>query len=133
MIAVDTSALMAIILSEAEAEGCKAALAAETEVVISAGTVAEALIVAARRNVADAIRSTNATATLPEAEMAIFITQGRFTREYLRGGLAKPEDRQAAISGLCQQAGGRLISLYFTLGHYDFIVISEMPDAHAAS
>jgi len=23
--------------------------------------------------------------------------------------------------------------LYFTLGHYDFIVISEMPDANAAS
>jgi len=67
--------------------------------------------------------------------MAIFITQGRFTREYLRGGLAKPEDRQAAISSLCQQAGGRLLSLYFTLGHYDFIVVSEMemPDAQAAS
>ena len=38
--------------------------------------------------------------------MPVFFTQGRFTREYLRGGLAKPEDRQAAISGLCEQAGG---------------------------
>lgn len=27
--------------------------------------------------------------------MPIFVTQGRFTREYVRGGLAKPEDRQA--------------------------------------
>jgi hypothetical protein len=26
--------------------------------------------------------------------MAIFITQGRFTREYMKSGLAKPEDRQ---------------------------------------
>ena len=65
--------------------------------------------------------------------MAIFITQGRFTRDYLKGGLAKPEDRQAAISRLCEQAGGKLISLYFTLGQYDFIVTSEMPDAQAAS
>jgi len=65
--------------------------------------------------------------------MALFITQGRFTREYLRGGLAKPEDRQAAISRLCEQAGGRLVSLYFTLGQYDFLVISEMPDAQTAS
>jgi len=65
--------------------------------------------------------------------MAIFITQGRFTREYLKGGLAKPEDRQAAISRLCEQAGGKLLSLYFTMGRYDFIVISEMPDAEAAS
>jgi len=50
MIAVDTSALMAIVLYEPEAEACKAALAAEEEVLISAGTVAEALIVSARRN-----------------------------------------------------------------------------------
>ena len=65
--------------------------------------------------------------------MAIFVTQGRFTREYLKGGLAKPEDRQAAISRLCEQVGGKLISLHFTLGQYDFLVISEMPDAQAAS
>src|SRR5215469_7294634 len=59
--------------------------------------------------------------------------QGRFTREYIKGGLAKPEDRHAALSRLCEQAGGKLVSLYFTLGQYDFIVISEMPDAKAAS
>jgi ribonuclease VapC len=53
MIAVDTSALMAIVLGEPQAEVCIRALAGETEVVISAGTVAEALIVAARRNVAE--------------------------------------------------------------------------------
>jgi ribonuclease VapC len=51
MIAVDTSALMAIVLDEPEAEACIAALEAEDTIVISAGTVAEALIVAARRNV----------------------------------------------------------------------------------
>ena len=65
--------------------------------------------------------------------MAIFITQGRFTREYIKGGLAKPEDRHAAISRLCEQAGGKLLQLYFTLGQHDFMVISEMPDAQAAS
>src|SRR2546423_12747538 len=51
MIAVDTSALMAIVLKEPEVDACKAALAAEDEILISAGTVAEALIVSARRNV----------------------------------------------------------------------------------
>ena len=65
--------------------------------------------------------------------MSIFLTQGRFTREYIRGGLAKPEDRHAAISRLCEQAGGKLLHLYFTLGHYDFLVVSDMPDAMAAS
>jgi len=52
MIAVDTSALMAIVQREPGFETCMDALEAETEVLISAGTLAEALIVAARRNVA---------------------------------------------------------------------------------
>ena len=65
--------------------------------------------------------------------MPIFITHGRFTREYIKGGLANPEDRQAAISRLCEQAGGKMLHWYFTLGQHDFMVISEMPDAEAAS
>src|SRR6516164_7866328 len=65
--------------------------------------------------------------------MPLFITQGRFTREYIRGGMAKPEDRYAVISRLIEQAGGKLVSLYITLGQYDFLVVSEMPDAKAAS
>lgn len=53
MIAVDTSALMAIVLDEPQADACIAALAADEEIVISAVSVAEALIVAARRNVGE--------------------------------------------------------------------------------
>ncbi|MDB5687603.1 MAG: PilT protein domain protein [Rhizorhabdus sp.] len=51
MIAVDTSALMAILLDEPEASACIAALASDDKLLISAGTVAEALIVSARRNI----------------------------------------------------------------------------------
>jgi ribonuclease VapC len=51
VIVVDTSALMAIILGEPQADECIKILEAETEVLISAGTMAEAIIVAARRNV----------------------------------------------------------------------------------
>ncbi len=51
MIVVDTSALMAIILDEPACPACMAALAAADDPVISAGTLAEALIVAARRGV----------------------------------------------------------------------------------
>jgi ribonuclease VapC len=53
VIAVDTSTLMAVVLNEPEAEACIAALEAEDELLISAGTVAEALIVAAARNVGE--------------------------------------------------------------------------------
>jgi ribonuclease VapC len=51
MIAVDTSALMAIGLNEPEADACMAALETADSVLISAGTMAEVLIVAARRNI----------------------------------------------------------------------------------
>ena len=57
MIAVDTSALMAIILNEPEAAACIAALETEADLLISAGTVAEALVVAARRNVREEMES----------------------------------------------------------------------------
>lgn len=50
MIAVDTSALMAIILEEPDAASCAAVLEEASALVISAGTVAEALIVSGARN-----------------------------------------------------------------------------------
>jgi len=53
MIAVDTSALMAIVFDEPEADACSAAIEAADVLVISAGTIAEALIVSARRNVGE--------------------------------------------------------------------------------
>lgn len=56
MMAVDTSALMAILLREEQADGCRQALEAENELLISAGTVAEALIVARRRRIGDEMR-----------------------------------------------------------------------------
>ena len=53
MIAIDSSALMAIVLREAGATACMTALTEEGELLISAGTLAEALIVAGRRGVAE--------------------------------------------------------------------------------
>ena len=49
MIAVDTSALMAILLDAPEAAACAEAFTTNERIVISAATVAEALIVAERR------------------------------------------------------------------------------------
>ncbi len=51
MIVADTSALLAVVLDEANASRCRAALLATNEIVMSAGTLAEALIVATSRNV----------------------------------------------------------------------------------
>lgn len=53
MIAIDTSALIAVVLNEAQAAHCEAALTSDPDLMISAGTLAEALIVANRRGVSD--------------------------------------------------------------------------------
>jgi ribonuclease VapC len=53
MIAVDTSALMAILLDEPEADDCMVAIQEADRLLISAGTMAEALIVAGHRNLGD--------------------------------------------------------------------------------
>ena len=51
MIVVDTSALMAILFDEPDAGAYAAVLESAEDPLLSAGTMAEALIVAARRNI----------------------------------------------------------------------------------
>jgi len=53
VIAVDTSALMAVLLGAPQADACKTVLQTEDKLLISAAIVAEALIVAAHRNIGD--------------------------------------------------------------------------------
>jgi len=59
--------------------------------------------------------------------MPIFITQGRYTREAVKGMIVKPEDRADAVGRLISKAGGRLVGHYFTFGEYDFLCIAEAP------
>lgn len=50
MIVIDTSALMAILLEESQAAACVAALEADDDYLISAGTLVEVFVVAAGRD-----------------------------------------------------------------------------------
>jgi uncharacterized protein with GYD domain len=59
--------------------------------------------------------------------MAIFITQGRFTKEGLRGMIATPEDRTEVLNRVLSQVGAKVIGYYLTSGEYDFLIISEGP------
>jgi uncharacterized protein with GYD domain len=60
--------------------------------------------------------------------MPIYITQGRYTRDAIKGMLIKPEDRAEAVSRLLAKVGGRLVGYYVTFGEYDFLLIAEAPD-----
>jgi len=59
--------------------------------------------------------------------MATYITQGRYTREAIKGMVVKPEDRYDALSKHASRAGGRLVGYYLTFGEYDFMTIIEAP------
>lgn len=93
MIAVDTSALMAIVLDEAKAAACIAVLETEDNVLISAGTIAEALIVGARRNVSEEIESLidglgfTAVAVTPASARRIASAYGRWGKGIDAAGL----------------------------------------------
>ena len=60
--------------------------------------------------------------------MPIYITQGRYTREAIRGMIVKPEDRADAVSRILSKIGGRLLGYYLTFGEYDFMTIAEAPN-----
>ena len=65
--------------------------------------------------------------------MPIYITRGRYSAESIKNLVANPEDRQQAVSTLVEAAGAKLLNFYVTLGHYDFLVITEAPSAKEAS
>jgi uncharacterized protein with GYD domain len=60
--------------------------------------------------------------------MPIYITQGRYTREALKGMIIKPEDRADPLARTLAKVGGRLLGYYVTFGEYDFLSIADVPN-----
>jgi hypothetical protein len=54
-----------------------------------------------------------------ESPMPIYISRGRFTTDAVKGMLAKPENREEAVTNLFKSCGGKLIGWYLTFGHHD--------------
>lgn len=59
--------------------------------------------------------------------MPIYISQGRYTRDAIKGMTIRPEDLADAMSRLLSKAGGRLVGYYFTFGEFDFLAIADAP------
>jgi uncharacterized protein with GYD domain len=60
-----------------------------------------------------------------EDNMAILITQARFTKGGLNEMITAPEDRVEALGQLITEVGGKLIACYFTSGDYDILLVFE--------
>jgi uncharacterized protein with GYD domain len=65
--------------------------------------------------------------------MPIYISRGRFTSDAIKNMVAKPENREEAVTKLVKSVGGRLIGWYLTFGPHDWLAISEFPDEKAAA
>jgi uncharacterized protein with GYD domain len=60
--------------------------------------------------------------------MGIFITQGNYTQQAIKGMVDNPEDREGAVAALMESVGAKLLQYYVTTGEYDFLVVSEGED-----
>jgi uncharacterized protein with GYD domain len=67
-----------------------------------------------------------------EVSMIRLVTRGRFTRDYAKGLIAAPEDREPVVRKLIEGAGGKLVNFYFTTGDADFLLITETNEAESA-
>jgi len=64
--------------------------------------------------------------------MATFITLGNFTDQGVRNVKDSPK-RAEAFKALAAKHGVTVKSIFWTLGHYDLVVIAEAPDAAATT
>ena len=60
--------------------------------------------------------------------MTIYITRGNYSDHAFQGMLKQPEDRHDAVAKLFKAAGGKMLSIYLTMGEYDFLLIAEFDD-----
>jgi len=60
--------------------------------------------------------------------MAHFIITGNYTTAAIKGMMANPSDRAAAVKPLVEAVGGKMVSYYATTGETDFMMIVESGD-----
>jgi len=51
------------------------------------------------------------------------------TRDYAKGLVAAPEDREPVVRKLIEGAGGKVVNFYFTTGDADFLLVTETTEA----
>ena len=55
-----------------------------------------------------------------------FLVLGNYSTDALGGFVGSPDDdRQAAVSDMMEKAGGKLHSMHFLRGEYDFAIMGE--------
>ena len=63
--------------------------------------------------------------------MIRLVTRGRLTRDYFKGLISTPQDREPAVRKVIEAAGGKVVNFYFTTGEADFLLVTETNEAEA--
>jgi len=63
--------------------------------------------------------------------MGLYITQGNYSQEAVKGMVQNPEDRSPAVAALMESVGAKMLNYYITHGEYDFMVITETDDSNS--
>lgn len=65
--------------------------------------------------------------------MPLYMTQFAYTPQTWAALAKSPQNRAEVFGALASNLGGRLVSLYYTLGEYDGLVLYEAPDETTAT
>ena len=60
--------------------------------------------------------------------MSFYMYQGSYSTDAVASMIKRPNNREAAARQLVEAAGGKLHSLFFCFGDYDFVALIEAPD-----
>ncbi len=65
--------------------------------------------------------------------MPLFMSQFSYTPEAWAALTQNPEDRSEPLRRLLESMGGRLVSMHYSFGEYDGLIILEAPDEKTAA
>jgi uncharacterized protein with GYD domain len=65
--------------------------------------------------------------------MPLYMSQFSYTPEAWANLTRSPQDRTEVLGELARKMGGKLVSLYYSFGEHDGIVLSDLPDDTSAA
>lgn len=65
--------------------------------------------------------------------MPTYMIQFAYTADAWATLAKNPQDRSEGVGALAKKLGGRMLSMYYSFGEYDGVVITELPDDVAAA
>ena len=60
--------------------------------------------------------------------MARYLVQASYTQQAIAGLVSSPEDRSGVLGSMVEGLGGKVITIDYCFGEFDFVIVLELPD-----